>query len=202
METKPQPKKFNFVGCFLIIAAGFILLAASVILRTLNPETDVGSLICYGILILVLLALAGYGGLRWYARSRAGVPQFTLSTETLRVGETFTAMFRQEVRRGITIDKILVELVFRETATYQQGTDTRTVTHNHVIESHDLPGGVFHSGQIIEQNFSFQIPLNSMHSLEVRRNKLSWLLTVKVVIPKLPDINQTHELTVLPELVR
>ncbi len=150
--------------------------------------------------VLVGLGFAGYGLVHYYSRARVGKPEIMISNETLRVGESFTVNLMHTFKRSVQIDHIKVQLVFRETATYQQGTDTRTVTHNNIIEDYELPSGKFTSGHFIQETFNMQIPAAGMHTLSVRRNALRWFVCLDLGIPKLPDYVDEYELTVRPEM--
>jgi hypothetical protein len=46
------------------------------------------------------------------------------------------------------------------------------------------------------------IPADGMHSLDVRRNKLKWIVKIQMKIPRLPDFIEEYELTVLPEMAQ
>ncbi len=39
-----------------------------------------------------------------------------------------------------------------------------------------------------------------MHTLDVWRNKLKWIVKFELAIPNLPNVIEEYELTVLPEL--
>ena len=102
----------------------------------------------------------------------------------------------------ITCEQFSIQLIFEERATYSQGSDTRTVTHEQVIAETGLPARVFQPGDMIADSPSWQIPRDAMHTLKAPRNVLRWLVRLKFVIPKSPDYVDEYEITVLPELVR
>lgn len=152
-----------------------------------------------GIFMLIGLAVIGYAATVYYSRARVGKPEVIISNMSPRVGETFTVNFMHTFKRDVAIGKIEVELMFRETATYQQGTDTRTVTHNELIDLRELPGGEYRAGQMVQDSYTMQIPPDGMHTLKVRRNQLQWFVIVTATIANLPDYVDEYELTVLPE---
>ena len=157
--------------------------------------------VCLPILVILLGASIWFVA-RKYAHSRLGKPDIFLSKEELRVGESFSVQFSHTFAREITLEELKIQLVYREIATYQQGTDTRTVTYEDVIEEYELPAGNYRAGQMIAENYTMRIPPEGMHTLRVRRNQIQWLVRVKAGIPKLPDYIETFELTVIPELAR
>ncbi|HRQ39829.1 MAG TPA: hypothetical protein PLD25_18130 [Chloroflexota bacterium] len=150
--------------------------------------------------VLPGLIMLGYAATIYYSRARVGKPDITISNSNLRVGEQFTVNLMHTFKRNVQLESIVVQLVFKETATYQQGTDTRTVTHEDIYENFELPGGEYMAGQYIQETFTMQIPPDAMHTLKVRRNRLEWFVRVKADIAKLPDYVDEYELTVLPEL--
>ncbi len=152
------------------------------------------------IFVLPGLIMIGYAATVYYSRARVGKPDITISNSSLRVGEKFTVNLMHTFKRNVQLEGIVVQLVFKETATYQQGTDTRTVTHEDVYENFELPGGEYQAGQYIQETFIMQIPADAMHTLKVRRNRLEWFVRVKADIAKLPDYVDEYELTVLPEM--
>lgn len=199
---KPKKKTFNWPGCIFISGLGMVIFFTILTLGLISDEGAPGDIRFSTVLLFVGIVLTLSGAVLWYMRYRIGTPEITVSATTLRIGDPFTLTYRHPVRSSVTIDEIQVALVFREKATYQQGTDTRTVTHNHIIDPREIPAGAFQRGQVIEQMFEMQIPADAMHSLDVRRNKLEWLITVQLTIPRTPDIKQEYELTVLPEIAR
>lgn len=160
-----------------------------IILLTLLPFIAVG------------LGLFIYALVRHYSRALFGKPEIIISQETLRLGESFNVSLRHTFKRDVLLDHITLQYLFRETATYQQGTDTRTVTHNEIIENHELPGGQYRTGQFIQQAYDLQIPADGMHTLVVERNKLQWFIRLEAGISNLPDFVEEYELTVLPQRI-
>ncbi len=153
------------------------------------------------IFLLPGLFILGYAATIYYSRARIGKPDITVSNSTLRVGEQFTVQLLHTFKSNVQIDRLEVQLVFKETATYQQGTDTRTVAHEDIYENYELPAGQYQSGQYIQETYTMQIPSDAMHTLKVRRNQLQWFVRVRASIPKLPDYVDEYELSVLPEMV-
>jgi hypothetical protein len=164
----------------------------------LNEEwTGVLFSLCFVIPGLLILA---YAATIYYSRARIGKPEVLISNTNLSVGEQFTVNLMHTFKRNVQIDRLEVQLIFKETATYQQGTDTRTVIHEDVYENFELPSGQYQAGQTIQDTYTMQIPADAMHTLNVRRNQLQWFVRVRASIPKLPDYVDEYELMVRPEL--
>jgi hypothetical protein len=185
---------------FIIFGLIWTSISAVVFVFSLSSE-ELFPIAFSGCFVLIGLGFLAWGGFAIYSRYRVGRPELTISNTTLRVGEAFTVDLYHSFKRAVQVEKMQVQLIFRETATYQQGTDTRTVIHNEVVEDFNLPGGHFQSGHMIQDSFNMQIPPDGMHTLKVRRNKLEWFVKIQMVIPKLPDYTDEYELDVIPEQV-
>jgi len=153
-----------------------------------------------GLFVLIGVALLIWALLTFYSRMRLGKPDIQISETTLRVGAPFTVSYFHTFPRSVELEGIRVKLIFRETATYQQGTDTTTVTHDEVIEEFSEPGGRFNSGMMVQQAYQMHIPRTSMHTLKVRRNQLQWFVRFEIGVPRLPDYVDEYELDVLPAM--
>ena len=189
-------------GCLLGFALFWI--AFSSIFVIIGLTTEAGILFTlFGVgFVAIGLALLAYALMAYFARYKVGKPDVKLSQTTLRVGDRFNFTISHTFPRDVELVSLRVKLIFRERATYQQGTDTTTVTHEHVIKSYEEPGGQFRSGQIFAKAYELQIPPEAMHTLKVRRNELTWLLKFEADIPKMPDFLEEFELTVLPEMTK
>ena len=200
MERSTTVKSQNRPGCLLFFGLAWMAFSAIFVLVGIGNE-DTTFTIVGTVFVLVGLAIFLIGALSYYTRLRIGKPEITISEQMLRVGESFTVNFFHSFKSGAQVDNIRLELVFRETATYQQGTDTRTVTHNHIIAEFEEPGGRFQAGHLIQKNYDLQIPPDSMHTLKVRRNKLEWFVRFSMKVPRLPDFSEEYELEVVPVMV-
>lgn len=150
--------------------------------------------------VLIGLGFVGYAVMLSVSRARVGTPEVTISNKTPRVGEAFNVNLVHTFKRNVQVNQIKVQLIFRETATYQQGTDTKTVIHNETVENYEIPGGQYRSGQFLQQSYEMQIPPDGMHTVKVRRNSLQWIVRVEIDIPKMPDYVDEYELMVQSEL--
>lgn len=155
-----------------------------------------------GLFVLIGLAIMIGGLLTLFSRFLVGEPEIMLSKQhDLAVGETIRINYTHSFRRRVLIEKLSINLIFREKATYQQGTDTKTVTYNDIIDFYEEPGHHYESGELIQGSHEFQIPVHGMHTLKVRRNELTWILQFKLEVANLPDYVDEYELTVLPQVL-
>jgi hypothetical protein len=150
--------------------------------------------------VLLGLAIFARGALALYSRYRVGEPKIEISSRLLGIGERFTVSYAHTFARAVKVDKIHLQLIFRETAIYNRGTDTKTVRYDEIIRDFEERGDEFKQGSIINKTYELQIPPYGMHSLIVRRNKLQWFIKFRLDIPKLPDFVEEYELQVLPEI--
>lgn len=194
-------KRGSSPGCLLLFGLFWIAFSAIFVFVGIGDE-DTTFIIFGGVFVLIGLGILLFGGLSYYTRLRIGKPEITISEQMLRVGDSFTVSILHSFKSSVNVENIRLELVFRETATYQQGTDARTVTHNHVIAKFEEPGGHFQAGHLIQQNYDLQIPLDGMHTLKVRRNKLEWFVRFTMKVPRLPDFSEEYELEVVPVIAR
>ena len=197
----PKRTSTNRPGCLIGFSIFWILFSLIFVVVGIGDES--WAFIAFGSLFVVIgVGLLIYAAMGMYTRFRLGAPIVTFSPETLRVGDSFNMTYEHTLRQAIEVKSFTVELIFREVATYQQGTDTRTVTHNHIIDTFDLLGGHFQSGHIWHETFEMTIPADGMHSLDVRRNKLKWIVKIQMDIPRLPNFVEEYELTILPEMAQ
>lgn len=157
--------------------------------------------ISVGSLFMLLgLAIFARGALALYSRYRVGEPNIEISSRVLGIGERFTVSYAHTFARAVKVDKIHLRLIFRETAIYNRGTDSKTVRYDESITGFEEPGGEFKPGSMINKTYQLQIPSDGMHSLMVRRNKLQWFIIFRLDIPKFPDFIEEYELQVLPQI--
>ena len=201
MERPTAVKSLNGPGCLVLFGLFWMAFSAIFVVMGINDE-DTNSIVFGSVFVLIGLGIFLFGALSYYTRFRIGKPEITISEQMLRVGDSFTVNLFHNFKSGIQVDNIRLELVFRETATYQQGTDTRTVTHNHVIAEFEETGGPIQAGHMLQKSYNLQIPRDSMHTLKVRRNKLEWFVRFSMKVPRLPDFSEEYELEVVPVMAK
>ncbi len=120
--------------------------------------------------------------------------EIALSTGTAVVGGQFDIAWQTSagVRR---IRNLSINIEGTESATYRQGTDTKTDTQLFavvpVLETM-LPE------QIKFGNAQIQIPANTMHTFEGAHNKVLWHVRVRGEIPYWPDVDEQYLFRVKP----
>lgn len=129
-----------------------------------------------------------------------GTPEFMVSDVVVRRGEELQIRFRQPVKRRVVLKSMEFALVLVESATYDQGSSTVTVTHEHVFQQDTKFDVEFTPEMGIDRSLTFHIPDNAMHSFEVTRNSLHWYIKVAFDIPNFPDFKQIYRIHIPAEV--
>jgi hypothetical protein len=152
----------------------------------------------YGAILLVLgvLTLLG-GGWNLLYHVRVGRTAVELSGHPVRPGEPFRVCVRQE--GPLRLHGLRVTLRCEESATYQQGTDTRT-EKKCIYES-----TVCHRGEVtaerdvpFEHRAELTLPAGAMHSFASKHNTVEWRLVVQGKPVGLPEIDRSFTFVVVP----
>jgi hypothetical protein len=152
--------------------------------------------------LLVPLVLAGAWTI--YALVRqilltmgTGTTRMEIAEQPLHPGGKYEAFLSQTGR--LHVRWLLVQLVCEERATYQQGTDTRTVTevvYRETVFSERKfeipPGGAF------ETHFTVPVPDAAMHSFTAHHNAVSWMLVVRGRMARWPEFERRFPLYIYP----
>lgn len=141
-----------------------------------------------------------FGGYTLLMRTLFDLPDVRMSGVMLRRGDAFNIHYHQPVKRNVTLKSLTFTLVLQESATYDQGTNTVTETHDQVIKQIADFDVMLSRETGIDRQLSFEIPDDAMHSFEAYRNKLEWYLRVKMDIPNFPDFHRNYKLKILPEV--
>ncbi len=185
-------------GCILLFALfwlGFSLLWTFLAWR---GSGGLGWLFGVPFIAIGLLLFAG-SLWRTFAALKVAPPQISMSKTDLRPGESFSVVYVQRFRLPTMLQDCRIELGFRESATYTQGTDTRTDTHEKIEGFFEGPVGQFEAGAEVRRDGALQIPVDAMHSFEAEHNKLQWFVRVHVDVQEWPDMIELFDLNVLPE---
>ncbi len=119
------------------------------------------------LVIVVMILLYLYGAKMLFERIRGwkiGQAVATLSDHPLQPGQKFDFSLDQPINGPAQIEQVSVSLIFRETARYTVGTDTRTETRDKVIQQVDLPGRNMQPGNRLYERVELTIPEAAMHS--------------------------------------
>lgn len=162
------------------------------------------------IVLILVFAIFAFFGLRasWgsrvrsgFAMTRAGRPVVAVPTGPLSIGDHFEVSYEQNWKRATEVDRIVVQLVLRETVRYTSGNDTETKRHDDVVQRHETPGRRFQTGEVFGETYAFQIPPDGMHTFAPSQdNRIEWYVTLAVELSQWPDLQREYEITVRPEV--
>ena len=190
----------NKIGRGCILGFGVFWLGFSVLWTVMAWRAGAGLGALFGIpFILIGVAMVIGAFWRTIASVKVAAPLVHVSKDRVRIGENFSVSYEQSFRMPSDVLDSKVELIFRESATYQQGTDTRTDTHEEVIDFFESPAKRFEGGEKSHESGTFKIPIDAMHTFDQRKNKLQWFVRVDVDVQDWPDMVEEYEIHVLPE---
>jgi hypothetical protein len=197
---------FAVVGCAVLFGP-LVGLIPSLLNGGGLPDISVligmgGSLLFSVPFILVGLFIMVLGIRPFIARAKVTKPEVALSTTTPAVGEIVNFTYRQTFKSAADAKRLQFQLVLRESATYQQGTDTVTVRHEHVVQEYEEPPRHFQGGEALQQQRQFQVPRQGMHTFSANRNKLDWFIRARVAMAGWPDFEEEYPLMVQPRLAQ
>lgn len=198
-STRSSQINTNKPGCFLGFAVAWTVFSCGMAALMFTNEPNIGGMLFISLFILVGIGLMIYAGMTYYTRFKVGKPDFVISHTEARLGEKIDFSFTHTLRSDVKINWMKTQLILRETATYQRGTDTTTVTHNNIIDEYEEPGFDYRGGQMFSKAYSFTLPEDGMHTLKVRRNALEWFIKFEADIPSLPNFVEEFEIIVHPE---
>jgi hypothetical protein len=185
-------------GCFLAFAllwTGFSVFMFVMAWR----EKEVPGMAFISLFLVIGLVMIVAALWRFFSKLRLSAPMLMISHTELCVGERFNLDYQQTFKGASDVTKASISLVFQEAATYTQGTDTRTDRHDIVVETHEIPGRRFESGEVLQQSFSMMVPADAMHTFIAKNNELQWLIRVHVDIVDWPDMKEDYPIRVLPQ---
>jgi hypothetical protein len=136
------------------------------------------------------------------ARVKLAEPALTASAQPLRPNESFEVHYRQRAKQPVYVDRITVGLVCRKSDTYYTGGENRTHTDSEDVYkaeheiAHDLQVDSYHP---IDVALKLQIPENGRDTCHAMRNRIDWLLEVRIAAANWPDYTETFELKVQSE---
>jgi hypothetical protein len=159
-----------------------------------------GAMALFGLPFIAIGVFLLIGGMwRKIAGVKIAPPVLEVSNPNPYLGETIRVRWALRFRVKTMLHEGRVELVFRESASYTQGTDTRTDTHESVKEFFELPIGEMVAGQVVQGQTDYTIPADGMHSFHAENNRLEWLLRVRMNASEWPDLEEEYALDVKPE---
>ena len=152
--------------------------------------------------LLVPFVAVGIGGVVIFVRAAAlatsvGPTNIEISDHPLVPGTTYDVLLAQG--GASLLSRIEIGLEMEETASFRQGTDTRTqrlVVHRHRVagwrDVQPVPGGSF------EARVGCAIPEDAMHSFSSENNAVQWRIVVRARPQRWPEFTRIFPVVVVP----
>ena len=198
--SRLSPDAGSRIGAGCLLFFSIFWLGFSIFWTFLAFQDNEGWQWLFGIpFILIGLFLLSRVVIRWMSRARVARPELNISNPAPRIGETFSVDYRQAFKTPAQVDRMAVELIFHESATYRRGTDTYTKTHEKIVDYFDHPARHFEAGETFLDHYQFTIPRDGMHSFSGNNNKLTWRIRVTVDISNWPTYVEDFPIDVRAE---
>ena len=153
-------------------------------------------------LFTIPFVLVGFGAIVIFLRkllvaAGIGPTRLEISDHPLHPGEKYRVFLSQSGR--LDMNTLRVSLTCEESATYRQGTDTRTETRE-VFRSELFfhTGFVIHGGLPFETDIEFDVPKGAMHSFAAKNNEINWALMVEGDVAGWPNYRRAFTVIVRP----
>lgn len=146
---------------------------------------------------MVGLFLAGYFFRQLLITTGVGQTFVEISDHPLFPGQCYDLLVSQAGR--LQMNSLVVFLVCEESATYRQGTDTRTETRR-VYEKELFRREKFEirHGLPLEERFQMDIPVGVMHSFKSEHNEVAWKVVVKGDVARWSNCERCFQIVVYP----
>ncbi|MEZ6131561.1 MAG: sporulation protein [Planctomycetaceae bacterium] len=157
-----------------------------------------------GVFFLFLLPVFLFGGgVYWFWKkmiaSRVGEVELKIPHVVVGPGETLPVELSFTPRKSFSINSITATLTVVEAATSGSGTNATTHRHTlhetkHMLRSTEL----LMAGELVHDDFEIPIPNLDAWSLNVPSNKITWVVEVRIDIPRFPDWSRRTDLQMIP----
>ena len=197
MATSPGWALFGTLA-FCVIWNGLVSVFVVIVVRS----HVAGSPDWFWTILIIPFVLIGLGAIGVLFRqllvtTGIGPTLVEISNHPLEPGGQYRLFLSQSGR--LTINTMRVSFVCEETATYRQGTDTRTETQE-VYRQEILrrEGFDIQSGLPFEAELDLNVPKGAMHSLKAAHNEITWALAVEGNVAGWPDYKRSFPVVVCP----
>ncbi|QGJ69162.1 Hypothetical protein PBC10988_8290 [Planctomycetales bacterium 10988] len=204
----------TFWGGFQYVIGGIIVLlmtlgigtfVAMIIIDDGGGLDNLFGFICFGIFGIIMLGVGCWLLSTGIYNTRVAIKltpgRIYFKEWPLKQNDIFEFTYRRRAKVPLHLSGLTAKIICKEVATYQQGTNTRTVTEK--IYEQELERVEHHSREdFISHTWVWNIPPDAPISLSVYRNEIQWSLVVGVEF--LDFLNDTSEFTLLlnPERVQ
>ncbi len=153
-------------------------------------------------IFLIPFAAVGIGAIVVFVRqllvaTGVGPTRLEISDHPLSPGKQYRLNLAQSGR--LSINTLRVSLACEESATYRQGTNTRTESREVFCQELFCREGVrIESGMPFEAEFELNMPERAMHSFKAAHNEINWSLQVEGDVVRWPNFKRSFAVIVRP----
>ncbi|TWU43982.1 hypothetical protein Q31b_15160 [Novipirellula aureliae] len=123
-----------------------------------------------------------------------------LGMTTVSPGQTIKGQLSFSPRKNLQINGITMKVSANEQCISGSGSNKKTHHHRLFQSTETLEGATtLSANRPLHYDFSYQIPNDAPFSVELRDNKLHWIVEVSIDIPRWPDWRKKIKLQVLPD---
>ncbi len=161
----------------------------------------IGALLMFAAFLIPLAAIGG--AIYWFRKKaisgRVGDVQIVAPAMVVCPNEEWPCTLSFTPRKTFRINEISVRLLVQEAATSGSGTSSTTYTHTLYDEKQVLrDAGQLISGSPFHEQIRIPLPDTDAWSLTIDDNKLTWVMDVRIDIPRWPDWSEKFTLQMLP----
>lgn len=192
------------VGCFVGLPLA-IVLSAGVFYLTIQMGLEAGEFTSFlallGIAASIWVARNVSNGLAGLGRDRALInmdaPTISVSPERVRIGESFTVVYHQDIPKSIVIRELVLQLV--RVTTSKRDVMGLKDHYNKDDKIHQIirrKGREFKPGEIFHREVMFTIPANAPPTTDTSTISEQWLIHVHLYVQGKPDFERDYLLQV------
>lgn len=161
----------------------------------------IGALLMFAAFLIPIAAIGG--AIYWFRKKaisgRVGDVRIVAPAMVVCPKEEWPCTLSFTPRKTFRINEISVRLLVQEAATSGSGTSSTTYTHTLYDEKQVLrDAGQLIAGDPFHEQVRIPLPDTDAWSLTIDDNKLSWMMDVRIDIPRWPDWSEKFTLQMLP----
>jgi len=188
----------QLVPIIAVAIGGFMILVLVVMLVQGEPPLFVA--------IAALLMLFSFGGIAWrwaanhLARRMLGDVAITIDPEETMQNGQIRVTFKVCPERQCEVHGLYATLLAKEVAVSGSGTNKSTYSetlHRDRVAICSAKRTIA-AGETLELSGMLTVPRDAAPSFQGGSNKVVWEVAVEVDIPRWPDLNESHDITVQP----
>jgi hypothetical protein len=212
---RSEPGLIKAVGCLASVPVTIILAIALIAIvawfsRVLSVQAVPMTLLFFTMAIAAIgisinRAMRRFLSAIWgkVALSNLGEPMVLLSTDKVHVGDSFTVIYHQKIRRQVDIKRLTIRLIQRTHTVKRRDVygfqDTKARKHDRVVQVKQRNGQQYKTEAVFHREVSFTIPTGETPTLETVGRREEWLLLVHLAVSHKIPYQEEYAFQVLAE---